>query len=44
MRHGHEQRHKTDDIDGEPVEPPTEDQVRAAQAELAALGISGTRQ
>jgi hypothetical protein len=41
MRHGWEQRHKTEEMDGEPAEPPTEEFVRERQAELAALGISG---
>lgn len=36
-------RHKTDGPAGEPVEPPTAEFVRARQAELAELGISGTR-
>lgn len=35
-------RHRrADDDDGDPVEPPNEDYVRAAQAELYELGIAG---
>lgn len=35
-------RHKTDDPN-EPAEPPSADFVRARQAELVELGISGTK-
>lgn len=41
MRAVWNKRHETDDGDGEPVEPPTEEFVRRAQLELAELGISG---
>lgn len=44
MRHEWNERHKTDDDRAnDPVAPPSVEQVRAAQAELAALGISGTK-
>jgi len=41
MRYTWNERHKPADVKGDPVEPPTEEFVRAAQAELAELGISG---
>jgi hypothetical protein len=41
MRATWNERHKSPDAN-EAVEPPSEDFVRAAQAELAELGISGT--
>jgi hypothetical protein len=34
-------RHKPDDPEGEPVEPPSAEAVKAAQAELYELGIAG---
>lgn len=38
----HNKRHaEADNGAGEPVVPPTEDEVRAAQAELYELGIAG---
>lgn len=43
LRHEWAERHKVDgDDQGEPVEAPTEEFVRARQAELASLGISGS--
>lgn len=42
LRHEWNERHKTPDAEGgEPVEPPTVETVRAAQAELFELGIAG---
>lgn len=41
MRYWWNERHTTKDDDGAPVEPPSEDFVRQAQAELSELGISG---
>lgn len=44
LRHAWNEKHKPADNDplgGEPVELPTEDAVRAAQAELYELGIAG---
>jgi hypothetical protein len=43
MRHGWNERHKLPDAEGEPVEAPSIEFVRARQAELHALGISGTQ-
>lgn len=43
MRHEWNERHKTADEEGGEVEPPSVEFVRERQAELAALGISGTR-
>ena len=44
LRHEWNDRHKQpDENGGDAVEPPTVEFVRARQAELAALGISGTR-
>lgn len=37
------ERHKAPDEEGGSVEPPTVDFVRERQAELRALGISGTQ-
>ena len=42
MRHTWNQRHKTDDKDGGPATPPSEEFVRARQAELLASGIAGS--
>ena len=42
LRHEWNERHKSEG-DLEPVEAPTEEFVRARQAELAELGISGTK-
>ncbi len=41
MRSQWNERHQRDDDKGGPVEPPSEEFVRMAQAELAELGISG---
>lgn len=44
MREIWNERHAENEPDGgDPVEPPSEEFVRARQAELAELGISGTR-
>lgn len=43
LRYEWNERHKGDGIEGEPAEPPSEDFVRERQAELDALGISGTK-
>ena len=40
MRHDWNARHESPD-DADAVEPPTVEQVRAAQAELVELGIAG---
>lgn len=40
MRHQWNERHKRDG-DDDPAEPPSEDFVREAQAELIELGIAG---
>lgn len=37
------ERHADNEPGGEPVEPPSEEFVRARQAELSELGISGTK-
>lgn len=42
MRHEWNDRHKRDD-NSDPVEPPSEEFVREAQAELVELGISGRK-
>jgi len=42
MRHGWNERHKAP-VEGGDVEPPSVDFVRERQAELHALGISGTQ-
>ena len=41
MRHEWNVRHRSDEADGGPVQAPSEEFVRAAQLELAELGISG---
>jgi hypothetical protein len=42
MRHEWNVRHpRPDDVAGEPVDAPSEEFVRAAQLELAELGVSG---
>lgn len=42
MRHEWGERHKSPDDQGDPVEPPSEEFVRARQAELQELGIAGS--
>lgn len=43
LRHEWNERHKGEDDKGAPVEPPSVDFVKERQAELAALGIAGTK-
>lgn len=43
LRYEWNERHKPADEEGGAVEPPSVDFVRARQAELHALGISGTQ-
>jgi hypothetical protein len=43
MRYQWNERHKAPDDEGGKVDPPSVDFVRARQAELLALGISGTQ-
>lgn len=42
LRHEWNERHKSDDPDGDPVVAPTVDHVRASQADLLARGIAGS--
>lgn len=43
MRHVWNERHRSTDDSGGAIETPTEDFVRERHAELARLGIAGTR-